>query len=424
MRVMGSLILSAASALSSSGRALKRARALLAGVLLATVAACATTGPSGPLAGPAGPVEPRAPQDEPRRDDRGGLTPPFMADRALVRVGLLLPFSTRPEEASSLYRAAELALFEHGGRNMLLIPRDSGAGEAEAASAASGLLADGVDIIIGPVLREGVLGASRVAQDRRIPMIGLSSDRSVANDGVYLLSFQLEDEVARIIAYAASRGVRSIAMMGPENEYGRRVAQALRAEAARWGVAIVAETLYTRDVAQAAPAAARLRSSLAGAPVQAVMIADSGSVLRAVTAALARDGLAGPNVRLLGTSAWAGAETNAEAPLVGGWYVAPDPSLRTAFEQNYRSAYGDDPIRLASLAYDAIALAALLSRDQGPDGLSQQEIERQEGFLGSDGVFRFRANGSIERGWAVMEVRSSGAAVIAPAPRAFERPVS
>lgn len=400
------------------------ARALVAGSLLALTAACATGGAAGPTAGPAGPVDAGVTQDRPRRDNRGGLTPPFMADRELVRVGLLLPFSTRPEEASALYRAAELALFERGDRNMLLIPRDSGAGEAEAASAATGLVADGVDIIVGPVLREGVLGASRVAQDRRIPMIGLSSDRSVADDGVYLLSFQLEDEVARIIEYAASRGIRSIAMMGPENEYGRRVAQALRAEGARWGVTIVAETLYTRDVAQAAPAVARLRSSLGGAPVQAVMIADSGSVLRAVTAALAREGLAGPNVRLLGTSAWAGSEANAEAPLIGGWYVAPDPSLRAAFEQSYRNAYGDDPIRLASLAYDAVALAALLSRDEGPDGLSRQDIERQEGFLGSDGVFRFRANGSIERGWAVMEVRSSGAAVVAPAPRAFDRPVS
>ena len=424
MRVMGSSVLSAASAPSSRGQASKAARALVAGSLLALTAACATSAPSGPIAGPAGPLEPGVPQDQPRRDNRGGLTPPFMAEQAVVRVGLLLPFSTRPEEASALYRAAELALFERGDRNMLLIPRDSGAGEAEASAAATGLVADGVDIIIGPVLREGVLGAARVAQDRRIPMIGLSSDRSVADDGVYLLSFQLEDEVARIVEYAASRGIRSIAMMGPENEYGRRVAQALRTEGARWGVTIVAETLYTRDVAQAAPAVTRLRSSLGGAPVQAVMIADSGSVLRAVTAALAREGLAGPNVRLLGTSAWAGSETNAEAPLIGGWYVAPDPSLRAAFEQSYRAAYGDDPLRLSSLAYDAVALAALLSRDQGSDGLTRREIERQEGFLGSDGVFRFRTNGSIERGWAVMEVRPSGAAVVAPAPRAFDRPVS
>ena len=343
----------------------------------------------------------------------------------MVRVGLLLPFSTRPEEATALYRAAELALFERGDRNMLLIPRDSGGAEREAEEAARGLVSDGVDVIIGPVLREGVVGASRVAQRERIPIIALSSDRTVAGEGIYLLSFQLEDEVARIVEYASSRGVRSIAMMGPENEYGRRVSQALRTEAARRGMTIVAETLYTRDVAQAAPAVDRLRASLNGQPVQAVLLADSGSVLRALGGALSRAGLSGPNVHLLGTSAWAGTDLGAEPPLVGGWFVAPDPTMRSSFETNFRAAYGEDASRLASLSYDAVALAALLSRDAGPEGLTRREIERQEGFLGSDGVFRFRSNGTIERGWAVMEVRARAAAVaVAPAPREFTRPAS
>ena len=400
-------------------------RLALSFAALGLLAACETTSAGPGPAGPASPDAPAPPPEQPRTQTRGGLTPPFMADRAIVRVGLLLPFSTRPEEATALYRAAELALFERGNRNMLLIPRDSGAGEGAAEEAARGLVQDGVDVIVGPVLREGVIGASRVAQRERIPMIGLSSDRTVAAEGVYLLSFQLEDEVARIVDYAASQGIRSIAMVGPDNEYGRRVAQALRAEAAARSMAVVAETLYIRDVGQAAPAVERLTAAIGGRPVQAVLVADSGSVLRAVGAALARAGLAGPNVRLLGTSAWAGGELGAEAPLVGGWYVAADPTSRGPFEQSYRSAYGEDPSRLASLAYDAVALASLLSRDGGSENLTRREIERQEGFLGSDGIFRFRRNGTIERGWAIMEVRSGGtASAVQSAPRQFDRPAS
>jgi ABC-type branched-subunit amino acid transport system substrate-binding protein len=399
-------------------------QAVLGLAALGVLAACGTTGGPGAV-GPASPEQPSQIPEQPRPQTRGGLIPPFMADRAIVRVGLLLPFSTRPDEATALYRAAELALFERGHRNILLIPRDSGGGEREAEDAARSLVQDGVDVIVGPVLREGVVGAARVAQRERIPLIGLSSDRTVAAEGVYLLSFQLEDEVARIVDYAASQGVRAIAVMGPDNEYGRRVAQALRAEATARGMTVVAEALYTRDVGQAAPAVDRLTAAIAGRPVQAVLVADSGSVLRAVGAALGRAGLAGPNVRLLGTSAWGGGDLGAEAPLVGGWYVSADPSARGPFEQSFRSAYSEDPSRLSSLAYDAVSLAALLSRDAGAEGLTRREIERQEGFLGSDGIFRFRRNGTIERGWAVMEVRArSGPVAVQAAPRQFDRPAS
>jgi ABC-type branched-subunit amino acid transport system substrate-binding protein len=347
-----------------------------------------------------------------------------MQDRPITRVGLLLPFSTRGEDAAALYNAAELALFERGDRSLLLVPRDSGASEADAEAAARSLISDGVDVIVGPVLRDGVAGAARAARSERIPVIGLSSDRTVAAQGVYLLSFQLEDEVARIVEFAVQNGLRNFALMGPDNEYGRRVGQALRAETARRGAAVVAEQLYPRDITQATTAAERLAAGARGTSVQAVLIADSGSVLRAAAAGLARAGLGAPGVRLLGTSAWAGTDLSREAPLAGGWYVAPDPSMRADFEDAYQRTFGEPATRLSSLAYDAVSLAALLSRDVGGAGINRRELERADGFLGSDGLFRFRSDGVIERGWAIMEVRARGPAPIAPAPRQFTIPAS
>ncbi len=64
------------------------------------------------------------------------VTPPFMRGRDIVRVGLLLPFTLRPQDASALYNAAELALFDHGNQNTLIIPRDAGSTEASANAAA------------------------------------------------------------------------------------------------------------------------------------------------------------------------------------------------------------------------------------------------------------------------------------------------
>jgi ABC-type branched-subunit amino acid transport system substrate-binding protein len=341
-----------------------------------------------------------------------------MRGRQIVRVGLLLPFTLRPQDASALYNAAELALFDHGNQNTLLIPRDAGSNEGSAAAAARALVDDGADIIIGPVLREGVAGAAQSARRDNIPVIGFSSDRSVAGNGVYLLSFQLEDEIARLVAFAAGRNIRSIALLAPSNEYGRRVESALRAEAGGRGVSIVQAQLYSRTDPDAAAAASALAAALRTAPAQAILIAESGAPLRSIGTALVRGGVDQRQVRFMGTSAWAG-EAQREPALAGGWYVAADPASRTDFEGRYQVLFGREPTRLASLGYDAVALAALLSRDRGAQGITRGALENREGFAGSDGLFRFSGNGSIERGLAVIEVGQNTVAVIDAAPRRF-----
>lgn len=343
-----------------------------------------------------------------------------MRGRDIVRVGLLLPFSLRPQDAAALYNAAELALFDHGNQNTLLIPRDAGSDEASANAAARALIADGADIIVGPVLREGVLGAANAARGDSVPVIGFSSDRTVGGNGVYLLSFQLEDEVSRIVSYAASRNIRTIALLAPSNEYGRRVEGALREEARLHGVTIVHSVLYNRTDTEASAAATSLAGALRTQPAQGILIAESGTALRSIGTALVRAGVDQRQTRFMGTSVWAG-DAQREPTLAGGWYVSTDPASRSSFEGRYQTTFGEQPTRLASLGYDAVALAALLSRDGGSNGISRTRLENSEGFAGSDGLFRFRSNGAVERGLAIIEVRQNEVGILEAAPQQFPR---
>ncbi|MGE0742988.1 MAG: penicillin-binding protein activator [Hyphomonadaceae bacterium] len=407
-----------ASAKSSTfTRAAPSGKTLAVLSLAALMAACATPPPApSPSPIPGGPPPAIPPGAEVQTRD--GVTPPFMAGRRIVRVGLLLPFSLRPQDAAALYNAAELALFDHGNQNTLLIPRDAGSDEASANAAARALVQDGADIIIGPVLREGVAGAAAATRGQNIPVIGFSSDRTVGGEGVYLLSFQLEDEISRLVSFARSRNIRSIALLAPSNEYGRRVESALRAEAQMQGIVVVHAQLYNRTDADASAAGTAMATRLQDQPAEAILIAESSGPLRSIGAALVRGGVDQRQVRFMGTSVWAG-EAQREPTLAGGWYVAPDPAVRTDFESRYQTVFGQQPTRLASLGYDAVALASLLSRERGPDGFGRGALENREGFAGSDGLFRFRTNGAIERGLAIMEVGQNTAQVLDAAPRRF-----
>src|SRR5262249_37929073 len=156
--------------------------------------------------------------------------------------------------------------------------------------------------------------------------------------------------------FAASRNIRTIALIAPQNEYGRRVQQALQAEAQRNGVTVAQSVLYNRTDADATSTARSLATALQASPVQGVLIADSGSTLRAVSVALVQGGIDPHHVQFMGTSAWLG-DAQREPTLAGGWYVSSDPTARTDFDARYQSVFNAQPARLASLGYDAVALA-------------------------------------------------------------------
>ena len=66
-----------------------------------------------------------------------------------------------------------------------------------------------------------------------------------------------------------------------------------------------------------------------------------------------------------------------------------------------------------------MTLAAALAHNGGADPFNQAALTNISGFNGADGVFRFKADGTNERGLAVMEIADDGAKVISPAPRSF-----
>ena len=65
-------------------------------------------------------------------------------------------------------------------------------------------------------------------------------------------------------------------------------------------------------------------------------------------------------------------------------------------------------MRTATLSYDAVALVAALVKTQGTQRFTEQVLTNSSGFAGIDGVFRFRPDGTNERGLAVLRVAPGG----------------
>jgi hypothetical protein len=339
-----------------------------------------------------------------------------------VRVGLILPLSAPGnvgQAAQSMRNAAELALTEFKNPDIQLLLKDSGGTAFGAQAAAQQAVSEGAELILGPLFAQSVAAAGQVARVRGIPVIAFSSDASVAARGVYLLSFLPESDVERIIDYAASRGKRSIAALIPDNAYGTVVEAALKQTAARKGARIVALERYPANRANLQAAVQRVAQ--AARQADALFIPDSGDAVAAIVQALTADGVDMKRLQLLGTGVWIDNDQRvfANPALQGGWYAAPDAAGFRSFAARYRERYGGEPIRTATLAYDGVALVAALVKTQGAQRFSEEVLTNASGFAGKDGVFRFRSDGTNQRGLPVMRVTPNGGQVISPAPRTF-----
>jgi len=231
------------------------------------------------------------------------------------------------------------------------------------------------------------------------------------------LSFLPETDVKRIVSYAISRGKRSFAAMLPDSAYGAVVEAAFKQEVSRRGGRIVALEKYPLDPGKMAEPAHRVAQ--AASRVDAIFIPDGADAVPQVVQTLAANRVNLKRVQLLGTGLWDDPRVFSTATLDGGWYAAPESSGFRSFSSRYKARYGHDPVRTATLAYDAVALVAALVKTQGAQRFSEQVLTNASGFAGIDGVFRFRPDGTNERGLAVLRVTPSGGQAVNPAPRSF-----
>jgi ABC-type branched-subunit amino acid transport system substrate-binding protein len=336
------------------------------------------------------------------------------------KVGLILPLSANGNAGAvgqAMRNAAEMALAELGESNIQVLPKDDAGTSQGAQLAAQQTIDEGTQVILGPLFAHSVTSAKPIARSHGVPMIAFSTDSNVAGEGTYLLSFLPESDVDRVVAYAVSQGKRSFIGLVPGSAYGSVVEGEFQQSVARRGGRVIALAHYGDDRNKIADAAKLVAQSAGQA--DALFIPDGGAAMNDVIAALST---AGVNVRqfaLLGTQLWDDPTIFSNPQLEGGWYPGPDPAGFRAFAERYRSRYRQDPPRPAALAYDAITLIAALMKTQGSQRITNEVLTNPSGFSGIDGVFRFRGDGTNQRGLAVLRVTPSGGQVIAPASRNF-----
>ena len=389
-------------------RAVSKALALAGAVLLS---ACATVVPRGPAPAPDRPAVERP---RPSRGDTGGVIAGVPQDAERNRVALLVPLSgSNAGVGRSIANATQLALLDARSQQVRITNYDTATGAAAAANRA---IAEGAQLILGPLLADDVRAVTPIARRAGVPVISFSNDVSLGGNGTYVLGYAPSQSIERVVGFARSQGVTNFGGLVPNALYGSRASSVFLRAVEQAGGRVVSLQTYDRAPAAVASAVTRMNRD---APFDAVLIADGGSTAAAAAPLLRR---ASPSTRLLGTELWNSDRTVAtQAALNGAWFASVPDNLYRQYAQNYRARFNAAPYRLSSLGYDAVLLVVRISRDwRVGSAFPQSRLRDADGFAGIDGAFRFGRDGVAERALEVQEVRGGTTVTVSPAPTRFD----
>lgn len=386
------------------------------------------------------------------------LTPPPPSGD-VPKVALLLPLSGRDAAlGQQLLEAAELAMFDSADERFTLVPVDTGGTPDGAREAADKAIGMGARLILGPLFGSEAQAVAPAARAAGVNVVTFSNDQSIAGDGVFVFGFLPRPQVDRIVAYAAGKGSKRFALLAPRGGFGDTVSDELQKAARANRVQVTKSETYESGAGDLSPTVRRFadfeRRSLALANEKkqyegktdevsrqalrrlegmqglgdlgfdAVLVPEGGDRLRSLAPLLSIYDIDPKTVRLLGTVLWDDPALASEPSLRGAWFAAPPPEGRAEFEASYETTFRRKPPRLATLAYDLVALAAVLAKlDTRPD-FGRTALTQSTGFAGVDGLFRFLPDGRSERGYAILEIGDRQRRVVDPAPESFAAPLT
>ena len=343
----------------------------------------------------------------------------------MVTVALLVPGGSGQASdellAKGLENAARLAMADLGGDRITLKVYNTAGQPAQAAAMATQAVAEGAQLILGPVFAQEANAAGIAIAGTGVNVLSFSNNPDIAGNNVFILGPTFLNTAKRLAGFAVAQGKGNIMIVQDQNPAGDLGRAAIERGVAVAGGAVVATGSYEFSQNGVVSAVPGIVASARSSGAQAVFLtADTAGALPLITQLLMEGGLDPATTRYIGLTRWDIPQATLALPGVqGGWFALPDPALFQQFQSRYAASYGEPPHPIAGLAYDGMAAVGALLKRGGDNTLSAAALTQGAGYVGVNGIFRLLADGTNERGLAVAQIQNAQMVIVSPAPRAF-----
>ena len=357
----------------------------------------------------------------------GGAGGQQIDPNAPVQVALLVPGGTSQAEASaiasSLENAARMAITDLNGVEIALRVYNTGRDPAQASQMAAAAVADGAQIILGPLDAASANAVGVTVAPANINVLAFSNNPAIAGGNVFVLGNTFGNISDRLVTYAARQGMTRFLIVHQDDLAGSVGRDAIATSIRANGGSLIGTESYQfsqQGIFDRAPAIAAAANA-GGA--QGIFVTDNvAGGLPILATSLNDRGVNATMTPLIGITRWDAAPQAAALPgLQNGLFAMADAGREAAFRSRYQTMYGSAPHPLASIAYDGIAAIGALAATGDRNALSVASLTRASGFAGATGAFRLRPDGSNQRALAVARIQNNQIGIVDPAPLSFGR---
>lgn len=350
---------------------------------------------------------------------------PTIDTSAPVPVALLVPAGSGQASdellARSLQNAARLAISDLGPVRIDLRVYNTAGSPAQAAAMATKAVDEGAKVILGPVFAQEANAAGVAVASRGVNVLSFSNNTDIAGGNVFVLGPTFRNTADRLARFAVRQGQSRVMVVHDSTGAGEIGRNAIQQGVTGAGGTVVATAGYEFSQNGIVAAVPGIASTAKSTGAQALfMTADTAGALPLLTQLLRENGVNPDVARFIGLTRWDIPSATLALPGVqGGWFALPDPTLYQQYQARYQTAFSEAPHPISGLAYDGIAAIGALVQAGRSNALTGAALTQGSGFVGVNGIFRLRGDGTNERGLAVAQIRNSQVVVIDPAPRSF-----
>ena len=357
-----------------------------------------------------------------------------------IKVGLLLPLSgSNSKIGKSLLKASQLSLNRTKNQSIKLFIKDTENFGKNIITSYYELINEDVDIILGPLFSKNVELLAPIAADENIIMITFSNNVEIKNENTFISGLSPENEIKEIFEYAILNGKNKFGVILPNNQYGlrsKKLIENLLLQNQSQLTKLVVYDSKNPDFYKTAKIVANyeqrkfdLEKKLE--KLKKIKSIDSENEYKKLKnqdtlGELDFDGLylGVENVKHLsmlasilpyydvdpkkvlymGNSLWSHNIALKEPALEKGVFSDFSQAKSGDFEFEYQGVFGQTPHNISSIAYDLIGLISSLQRSG--QNINISNITNRNGFVGSNGPFRFNKDGSIDRSLSIFQIKN------------------
>ena len=339
----------------------------------------------------------------------------------------------------SLLKASQLSLNKTKNKNIKLFIKDTENINKNIISSYYELINEGVDIILGPLFSKNIELIKPIALDEEVIMITFSNNTDMKSKSTFISGLTPENEIKEVLKYAIANDQDKFGVILPNNQYGNRSKNLIKKLLLENQGQLIKLVLYDSenpDFYKVAKLIANYdrrkldlekkldelkklntleadknykllknKDTLGNLNFNSIYIgAENIKHLSMLASILPYYDVDPKEVLYVGNSLWSHNIALKEPALEKAIFPDINQAKYKNFAIEFQNNFTIKPHKISSLAYDLIGLISSLQKNN--EDISIANITNKSGFIGSNGLFRFNEDGSIERSLSIFQIKN------------------